>query len=176
MKYKDIFNTACVSPCRGCGFVQFPDERLQKRALEECQGAVGLGAKPLRLSLAANKWVLLKVVAPFRQADLFVPGAQAKLSVKFSSVSPSLWSLRNKQQQQPSEHKSWQSSSGYRHYDQYNQYQQQAYPGFYSSWGYDQTGGGYGYNYQQYDYTQCPPPQVSSNNQRYVIVNRHESF
>ncbi|XP_074543152.1 tRNA selenocysteine 1-associated protein 1-like isoform X3 [Halichoeres trimaculatus] len=39
---------------KGCGFVQFPDERLQKRALEECQGAVGLGTKPLRLSLAAN--------------------------------------------------------------------------------------------------------------------------
>ncbi|XP_034561004.1 tRNA selenocysteine 1-associated protein 1-like isoform X1 [Notolabrus celidotus] len=39
---------------KGCGFVQFPDERLQKRALEECQGAVGLGSKPLRLSLAAN--------------------------------------------------------------------------------------------------------------------------
>lgn len=39
---------------KGCGFVQFPDERLQKRALDECQGAVGLGSKPLRLSLAAN--------------------------------------------------------------------------------------------------------------------------
>uniref|UniRef100_A0A3B4BIF9 tRNA selenocysteine 1-associated protein 1 n=1 Tax=Periophthalmus magnuspinnatus TaxID=409849 RepID=A0A3B4BIF9_9GOBI len=39
---------------KGCGFVQFPDERLQKRALDECQGAVGLGGKPLRLSLAAN--------------------------------------------------------------------------------------------------------------------------
>uniref|UniRef100_A0A8D3BGZ4 tRNA selenocysteine 1-associated protein 1 n=1 Tax=Scophthalmus maximus TaxID=52904 RepID=A0A8D3BGZ4_SCOMX len=93
---------------KGCGFVQFPDERLQKRALDECQGAVGLGSKPLRLSLAAN-------------------------------------------------------NSSYRHsYDQYNQYQQQAYPGYYPSWGYDQSGGGgYGYNYQQYDYTQYPPPQVS---------------
>lgn len=39
---------------KGCGFVQFPDERLQKRALDECQSAVGLGGKPLRLSLAAN--------------------------------------------------------------------------------------------------------------------------
>lgn len=113
---------------KGCGFVQFPDERLQKRALEECQGAVGLGGKPLRLSLAANN-------------------------------------LRNRQQQQQqqqqSEHKSWQSSLTYRNnYDQYSQYQQQAYPGYYSSWGYDQTGG-YGYNYQQYDYTQYPPPQES---------------
>ncbi|TKS88169.1 tRNA selenocysteine 1-associated protein 1 SECp43 tRNA selenocysteine-associated protein 1 [Collichthys lucidus] len=88
---------------KGCGFVQFPDERLQKRALEECQGAVGLGGKPLRLSLAANK----------------------------------------------------------NNYDQYNHYQQQAYPGYYPSWGYDQTGGGYGYNYQQYDYTQYPPPLES---------------
>lgn len=40
---------------KGCGFVQFPEQRLQKRALDECQGAVGLGGKPLRLSLAANK-------------------------------------------------------------------------------------------------------------------------
>lgn len=75
--------------------------------------------------------------------------------VSFSSVS-----LRNRQQHSD---RSWQSSSGHRHsYDQYNQYQQQAYPGYYSSWGYDQTGGGYGYNYQQYDYTQYPPPQVNS--------------
>ncbi|XP_064204788.1 tRNA selenocysteine 1-associated protein 1-like [Anguilla rostrata] len=40
---------------KGCGFVQFPDQREQKRALEECQGAKGLGGKSLRLSLAANK-------------------------------------------------------------------------------------------------------------------------
>ncbi|KAM6899503.1 tRNA selenocysteine 1-associated protein 1-like [Xenentodon cancila] len=108
---------------RGCGFVQFPDERLQKRALEECQGAVGLGSKPLRLSLAANN-------------------------------------LRNKQQQQSEQKQSWQSSSAYRpSYDQYNQYSQyQAYPGYYSSWGYDQTGM-YGYGYQQYDYSQYPQPQ-----------------
>ncbi|KAM8767098.1 tRNA selenocysteine 1-associated protein 1-like isoform 1-T1 [Acanthopagrus schlegelii] len=107
---------------KGCGFVQFPDERLQKRALEECQGAVGLGGKPLRLSLAANN----------------------------------LRNRQQQQQQQQSEHKSWQSSSAYRNsYDQYNLYQQQAYPGYYPSWGYDQTG----YDYQQYDYTQQPPPQ-----------------
>ncbi|XP_008279372.1 tRNA selenocysteine 1-associated protein 1 isoform X2 [Stegastes partitus] len=110
---------------KGCGFVQFPDERLQKRALEECQGAVGLGGKPLRLSLAANN-------------------------------------LRNKQQQQQqSGDRSWQSSAYRNSYDQYSQYQQQAYPGYYSSWGYDQTGGVYGYNYPQYDYTQYPPPQES---------------
>ncbi|XP_040908804.1 tRNA selenocysteine 1-associated protein 1-like isoform X2 [Toxotes jaculatrix] len=115
---------------KGCGFVQFPDERLQKRALEECQGAVGLGGKPLRLSLAANK---------NRQQH-----------------------QQQHQQQQQHSDRSWQTSSGYRHnYDQYNQYQQQAYPGCYSSWGYDQTGGAYGYNYQQYDYSQYPPPQES---------------
>lgn len=107
---------------KGCGFVQFPDERLQKRALEECQGAVGLGGKPLRLSLAANN-------------------------------------LRNRQQQQQSDHRSWQSSSGgYRNStDQYTQ--QQAFHEYFSPWGYDQTGGEYSYNYQQYDYTQYPPPQ-----------------
>ncbi|KAM3596646.1 uncharacterized protein V6R79_018445 [Siganus canaliculatus] len=111
---------------KGCGFVQFPDERLQKRALQECQGAVGLGGKPLRLSLAANN-------------------------------------LRNKQQQ--SEQKSWQTGSGYTNtvdeYSQYNQYQQQAYTGYYPSWGYDQTGG-YGYNYQQCDYTQYPVEESES--------------
>ncbi|KAJ8334913.1 hypothetical protein SKAU_G00405520 [Synaphobranchus kaupii] len=40
---------------KGCGFVQFPDQREQKRAMEECQGAMGLGGRQLRLSLAANK-------------------------------------------------------------------------------------------------------------------------
>ncbi|MBN3291289.1 TSAP1 protein, partial [Polypterus senegalus] len=37
---------------RGCGFVKFMDESEQKRVLEECQGILGLGGKPLRLSLA----------------------------------------------------------------------------------------------------------------------------
>uniref|UniRef100_A0A3B4FS40 tRNA selenocysteine 1-associated protein 1 n=1 Tax=Pundamilia nyererei TaxID=303518 RepID=A0A3B4FS40_9CICH len=46
-------------------------------------------------------------------------------------------------------------------YDQYTQYQQQTYPGFYSSWGYDQTGGMYGYNYPQYDYSQYSAAQVT---------------
>ncbi|XP_034017377.1 tRNA selenocysteine 1-associated protein 1-like isoform X2 [Thalassophryne amazonica] len=114
-----------VGNSKGCGFVQFPDERLQKRALQECQGAVGLGGKPLRLSLAANN-------------------------------------LRNRPQQQ-TEQKTWQSSpSGYKqNYDQYSQYQQQAYSGYYSPWGYDQTAADYGYSYPQYDYTQYPPPQES---------------
>ncbi|XP_061521231.1 tRNA selenocysteine 1-associated protein 1-like isoform X1 [Phyllopteryx taeniolatus] len=101
---------------KGCGFVQFPDERLQKRALDECQGAVGLGGKPLRLSLAANN-------------------------------------LRNRPLQP--ETKTWPSSTSYTPtYDHYSQYQQQAYPNYYSSWGYDQTAAGYGYNYPQYDYSQ----------------------
>ncbi|KAM3849892.1 tRNA selenocysteine 1-associated protein 1-like [Diretmus argenteus] len=99
---------------KGCGFVQFPDERLQKRALEECQGAVGLGGKPLRLSLAANK-----------------------------------------NRQQPSDNRSWPSNSGYRQNNY--QYNQQMYSGYYSNWGYDQNGGNYGYNYNQYDYTNYPP-------------------
>lgn len=49
---------------KGCGFVQFPDERLQKRALDECQGAVGLGGKALRLSLAANNLKNKQPAAP----------------------------------------------------------------------------------------------------------------
>lgn len=72
----------------------------------------------------------------------------------------SLSSLRNRQPQQ-SETRSVQSSSGYRNdYDQYSQYhQQQMYPGYYSSWGFDQTG--YTYNNQLYDYSQYPASQVS---------------
>lgn len=41
--------------CRGYGFVKFTDELEQKRALTECQGAVGLGSKPVRLSVAIPK-------------------------------------------------------------------------------------------------------------------------
>lgn len=40
---------------RGYGFVKFTDELEQKRALTECQGAVGLGSKPVRLSVAIPK-------------------------------------------------------------------------------------------------------------------------
>ncbi|XP_037120250.1 tRNA selenocysteine 1-associated protein 1-like isoform X1 [Syngnathus acus] len=106
---------------KGCGFVQFPDERLQKRALDECQGAVGLGGKPLRLSLAASN-------------------------------------LRNRPLQP--ETKAWPTGTGYTPpYDQYSQYQQQAYPNYYSSWGYDQTAATYGYTYPQYDYSQYAQSQ-----------------
>lgn len=46
----------CVSfSCRGYGFVKFTDELEQKRALTECQGAIGLGSKPVRLSVAIPK-------------------------------------------------------------------------------------------------------------------------
>lgn len=88
---------------------------------------------------------------------------EQKPSIVLSSLLPSCPSLRNKQQQQQSDGKqSWQTSSGYRYgYDQYDQYQQQAYPGYYSSWGYDQTAGMYGYTYPQYDYSQYAAAQVS---------------
>lgn len=48
--------------CRGYGFVKFTDELEQKRALTECQGAVGLGAKPVRLSVAIPKASRVKPV------------------------------------------------------------------------------------------------------------------
>nr|XP_055076245.1 tRNA selenocysteine 1-associated protein 1 [Misgurnus anguillicaudatus] len=47
-----------------CGFVSFESERDQRRALADLQGAVGLGKKTLRLSLATNK---LKKVSTERQ-------------------------------------------------------------------------------------------------------------
>ncbi|XP_036377448.1 tRNA selenocysteine 1-associated protein 1-like [Megalops cyprinoides] len=40
---------------RGYGFVKFSDEKEQKKALEECQNAKGLGTKPIRISIAVNK-------------------------------------------------------------------------------------------------------------------------
>ncbi|KAI1902159.1 hypothetical protein AGOR_G00041830 [Albula goreensis] len=40
---------------RGYGFVKFSDEKEQKKALEECQYATGLGGKPIRISIAVNK-------------------------------------------------------------------------------------------------------------------------
>nr|XP_013050963.1 tRNA selenocysteine 1-associated protein 1 isoform X2 [Anser cygnoides] len=45
----------CQHKIRGYGFVKFTDELEQKRALTECQGAVGLGSKPVRLSVAIPK-------------------------------------------------------------------------------------------------------------------------
>lgn len=112
---------------------------------------------------------------------VFVPVVQPQRLAQFTSVSVlSSLSLKNKQQQ--SEHKSWQSTSGYRqNYDQYTQYQQQTYPGFYSSWGYDQTGGMYGYNYPQYDYSQYSAAQVTAVSvkpelQISVIVKQMQSF
>ncbi|OPJ71865.1 tRNA selenocysteine 1-associated protein 1 isoform A [Patagioenas fasciata monilis] len=50
---KVVLDQAGVS--RGYGFVKFTDELEQKRALTECQGAVGLGSKPVRLSVAIPK-------------------------------------------------------------------------------------------------------------------------
>uniref|UniRef100_A0A6Q2X4T1 tRNA selenocysteine-associated protein 1 n=1 Tax=Esox lucius TaxID=8010 RepID=A0A6Q2X4T1_ESOLU len=40
---------------RGYGFIKFGDENEQKKAIEECQNASGLGTKPIRISIAVNK-------------------------------------------------------------------------------------------------------------------------
>lgn len=50
---KIVLDSSGYSKC--CGFVSFESEREQRRALAELQGASGLGKKPLRLSMAANK-------------------------------------------------------------------------------------------------------------------------
>lgn len=90
---------------------------------------------------------------------------------------PSL-SLRNKPPQQQSESKqSWQSNSAYKYgYDQYHQYQHQSYPGYYSSWGYDQTAAMYGYNYPQYDYSQYPQQQVNLLSVQLLMVTKQYAF
>lgn len=51
----DLNRVCAFVSCRGYGFVKFTDELEQKRALTECQGAVGLGSKPVRLSVAIPK-------------------------------------------------------------------------------------------------------------------------
>ncbi|KAK1785439.1 hypothetical protein P4O66_018805, partial [Electrophorus voltai] len=50
---KIVLDSEGYSKC--CGFVSFTNQRDQKRALAEFQGAVGLGKRALRLSLACNK-------------------------------------------------------------------------------------------------------------------------
>uniref|UniRef100_A0A4W4EZK9 tRNA selenocysteine 1-associated protein 1 n=1 Tax=Electrophorus electricus TaxID=8005 RepID=A0A4W4EZK9_ELEEL len=50
---KIVLDSEGYSKC--CGFVSFTSQRDQKRALAEFQGAVGLGKRALRLSLACNK-------------------------------------------------------------------------------------------------------------------------
>uniref|UniRef100_W5N6H4 tRNA selenocysteine-associated protein 1 n=1 Tax=Lepisosteus oculatus TaxID=7918 RepID=W5N6H4_LEPOC len=40
---------------RGYGFVKFSDEKEQRKAMEECQNATGLGGKPIRISIAVAK-------------------------------------------------------------------------------------------------------------------------
>lgn len=99
----------------------------------------------------------------FVEADISVC-----MEVWISSVFPPV-SLRNKQPQQSEQKQTWPSSSGYS-YDQYNQYQNQAYPGYYPSWGYDQTAAMYGYSYPQYDYSQYATQQVSGQLFRWAWV------
>ncbi|XP_048057933.1 tRNA selenocysteine 1-associated protein 1 isoform X2 [Megalobrama amblycephala] len=64
---KIVLDSSGYSKC--CGFVSFESEREQRRALAELQGACGLGKKPLRLSLAANK--LKKKESPENQNTQF---------------------------------------------------------------------------------------------------------
>uniref|UniRef100_A0A3P9Q563 tRNA selenocysteine 1-associated protein 1 n=1 Tax=Poecilia reticulata TaxID=8081 RepID=A0A3P9Q563_POERE len=72
---------------KGCGFVQFPDERLQKRALDECQGAVGLGGKPLRLSLAANNKQSWQSSSGYRYGyDQYDQYQQQEVAVQFVTL------------------------------------------------------------------------------------------
>ncbi|XP_062342943.1 tRNA selenocysteine 1-associated protein 1-like [Osmerus eperlanus] len=105
---------------KGCGFVQFPDQRLQKRALEECQSAVGLGGKPLRLSLAANK-------TRHNQSENRTWGSNG------GNYRQNQHQYPNQQQHQPYSgyYSNWgydQNGGGYEGYN-YNQYDYSQYPG-----------------------------------------------
>ncbi|XP_061111221.1 tRNA selenocysteine 1-associated protein 1-like isoform X3 [Conger conger] len=95
---------------KGCGFVQFPDQRGQKKALAECQGIRGLGSKPLRLSLASNKIVSCPVTPHLSSCRNVNSSSEGKRSQTYSYT-----------------------------YSQ-NQYQQQnSLSAYYSNWGYDQN-------------------------------------
>lgn len=95
-----------------------------------------------------------------RPQPVCVSAAQQQANPAASSLS-SLSSLRNRPPQQSDSSRPVSSNAGYRSdYEQYSQYQQQQmYPGYYSSWGYDQSG--YPYSCQLYDYSQYPASQVS---------------
>ncbi|MGH0181323.1 UNVERIFIED_CONTAM: hypothetical protein FKN15_006223 [Acipenser sinensis] len=139
---------------RGCGFVKFMDENEQKRVLKECQGALGLGGKPLRLSLAVTKagcgFVKFldeneqKRVLKECQGALGLGGKPLRLSLAVTKASKPAPPVASYPQTY--------------NYNQlpYNQYYQeyQEYQNYYANWGYDQNTGSYSYSYPQYGYTQ----------------------
>ncbi|KAM6045433.1 tRNA selenocysteine 1-associated protein 1 isoform 3-T3 [Chlamydotis macqueenii] len=91
---KVVLDQAGVS--KGYGFVKFTDELEQKRALTECQGAVGLGSKPVRLSVAIPKAHMKKLVrmhwkqhktlpSPAIHSDPVVEGAERNVCLRLRS-------------------------------------------------------------------------------------------
>ncbi|KAK2106302.1 tRNA selenocysteine 1-associated protein 1 [Saguinus oedipus] len=138
---KVVLDQTGVSKCRegwGYGFVKFTDELEQKRALTECQGAVGLGSKPVRLSVAIPK------AFPVEEAH----GSPVRflwLAQRFCRHL-GMAALGAESRVKPVEYSQMYSYS-------YNQYYQQ-YQNYYAQWGYDQNTGSYSYSYPQYGYTQ----------------------
>ncbi|XP_068824654.1 tRNA selenocysteine 1-associated protein 1 isoform X1 [Capricornis sumatraensis] len=137
---------------KGYGFVKFTDELEQKRALTECQGAIGLGSKPVRLSVAIPKATVqdLKKETIYKKEWTQIPSTYSTNDVSDYSSRllkhlPYVFAGK-RSRVKPVEYSQMYSYS-------YNQYYQQ-YQNYYAQWGYDQNTGSYSYSYPQYGYTQ----------------------
>ncbi|XP_032217448.1 tRNA selenocysteine 1-associated protein 1 isoform X3 [Mustela erminea] len=130
---------------RGYGFVKFTDELEQKRALTECQGAVGLGSKPVRLSVAIPKASLWLGQSDDLRGQIHSVVAGSSPG-KAACPAYLMFLLLARSRVKPVEYSQMYSYS-------YNQYYQQ-YQNYYAQWGYDQNTGSYSYSYPQYGYTQ----------------------
>ncbi|XP_044919994.1 tRNA selenocysteine 1-associated protein 1 isoform X3 [Mustela putorius furo] len=130
---------------RGYGFVKFTDELEQKRALTECQGAVGLGSKPVRLSVAIPKASLWLGQSDDLRGQIHSDVAGSSPG-KAACPAYLMFLLFARSRVKPVEYSQMYSYS-------YNQYYQQ-YQNYYAQWGYDQNTGSYSYSYPQYGYTQ----------------------
>nr|CAB3267266.1 tRNA selenocysteine 1-associated protein 1-like [Phallusia mammillata] len=94
---------------RGYGFVRFSDEKEQKRALIEMQGAKGLGGKQIRVSVATPKGKLATTPT--------VPTATEQLEA--------LQYSQQMMQQYTEQYQYYQQYYNYYNYPQYNYYQAQ---------------------------------------------------
>ncbi|XP_044919995.1 tRNA selenocysteine 1-associated protein 1 isoform X3 [Mustela nigripes] len=130
---------------KGYGFVKFTDELEQKRALTECQGAVGLGSKPVRLSVAIPKASLWLGQSDDLRGQIHSDVAGSSPG-KAACPAYLMFLLFARSRVKPVEYSQMYSYS-------YNQYYQQ-YQNYYAQWGYDQNTGSYSYSYPQYGYTQ----------------------
>nr|XP_002125303.1 tRNA selenocysteine 1-associated protein 1-like isoform X1 [Ciona intestinalis] len=106
---------------RGYGFVRFSDEAEQKRALQEMQGIRGLGAKPIRVSVATPKGKM----APSTNSST-TDTTTASIPTAYDDATAYAQQLLQ-MQQYTDQYKYYQQYCDYYNYQQqYSYYQQQA--------------------------------------------------